>query len=248
MDDVARRWARLKPTLAIERPAGKEPFPVVLIHPGCGGVRTHLDAYARAAAEAGWMGVRIESFAARGWSESFTRMFVCRGLLLRGRARAGDVLASVWGAGRLEGADSSRLALAGWSHGSWAIMDLMAMRLNTLGDAGLADPWKADLRPVRGAFLAYPYIRWPALAPTTAWRRSVPRVLGMAPGRDHLATVAQYRAAFQDAADAGAALTVWTPDANHAFDEPGLSHPKIRHDPEMTKVAIRRFAEFLISL
>ncbi len=248
MDTLAERWARLRPTLKIIRPEGDGPFPVVLDFPGCGGVRTHLDQYAEAARAVGWMTVRVESFDARGWSEKFTRMFVCNGLLLRGAKRAGDVLAAVAGFRTLDGADPSRLALAGWSHGAWAIMDAMTMPLKRRGEAGAADPWAADLSPIRGAWLAYPYIAFPARSRRMDWLRPIPRILGMAPQHDHLATVQQYRAAFAHAEAAGSWVDIWEPDANHAFDEPGLTHPKIRHDPAMTAEAIRRYADFLKSL
>ena len=248
MDTLAERWARLRPTLKIIRPEGPGPFPVVLDFPGCGGVRTHLDQYAEAARSVGWMTVRVESFAARGWSEAYTRCVVCRGLRLRGAQRAGDVLAAVAGVRGLDGADPARLALAGWSHGSWAIMDAMTMPLKRRGEAGVADPWTADLSSVRGAWLAYPFIGFPARSRRMDWVRPIPRVLGVATARDHLATLEQYRTAFAHAAASGSRVDLWEPDANHAFDEPGLSHPKIRHDPEMTAEAMRRYAGFLASL
>ena len=59
MDTLGQRWDRLKPTLAVRRPVGAGPFPVVLIFPGCGGVREHLHRYADAAVDAGWMAVTV---------------------------------------------------------------------------------------------------------------------------------------------------------------------------------------------
>lgn len=102
------------------------------------------------------MAVTVESFTARGWSDRFVRWFVCSGLMFRGGRRAGDVLAAVQGVGAVEGVDPARLALAGWSHGSWAIMDLMTMRLDPRGEAGIADPGFADLSGVRARFWPIP--------------------------------------------------------------------------------------------
>ncbi|EHN77019.1 hypothetical protein SMCF_3457, partial [Streptomyces coelicoflavus ZG0656] len=44
--------------------------------------------------------------------------------------------------------DATRLALAGWSHGGWSIMEMMSAdpAPNTLG---VADPGAADLSGVR---------------------------------------------------------------------------------------------------
>ncbi|WP_428151379.1 dienelactone hydrolase family protein [Brevundimonas sp.] len=244
MDTLAERWARLKPSLVIRRPDGPGPFPVVLIFPGCGGVREHLHRYAEAAVEAGWMAVTVESFIARGWSDAFVRTFVCTGLLLRGGTRAGDVMAATTFAGTLPDADPTRVVLAGWSHGAWAIMDLMTEKLERRGEAMIADPQHADLSGVVGAFLPYPYVALPARSRFMRWRRALDALV-IIPTRDHLAKRADYEKALDHARAAGSDIEEWVVDATHAFDEPGLTHPKIRHDPEATKEAIRRFVGFL---
>lgn len=247
MDTLAERWTRLRPSLTVVAPEGEGPFPAVLLFPGCGGIRDHIDRYAATAVEAGWMAVTVESFRARGWSDRFVRRFVCTGLLLRGGRRAGDVLAAAWGAGTLDGVDPSRLALAGWSHGSWAIMELMTLALDRRGEAGVADPSPAALVGVRGAFLAYPYIGLVAASRWKAWKRPL-RSLIVIPTRDHLASRADYDRAIRHARAAGSEIEEWEVRATHAFDEPGLSHPKIEHDPAATEEALERFAGFLGSL
>ena len=244
MDTLARRWAKLKPSLVVRRPEGPGPFPVVLIFPGCGGVRSHLHRYAEAAAEVGWMCVTVESFIARGWSDAFVRTFVCTGLLLRGGTRAGDVMAAATFAKNLPDADPTRIVLAGWSHGAWAIMDLMTEKLEKRGEAMIADPIKADLSGVVGAFMPYPYVAFPARSRWFRWRRALDALV-IIPTRDHLAKRADYERVLNRAREAGSEIEEWVVDATHAFDEPGLTHPKIRHDPEATKEAIRRFVGFL---
>jgi dienelactone hydrolase len=244
MDTLAERWARLKPSLVIRRPHGPGPFPVLLIFPGCGGVRSHLHRYAEAAVEAGWMAVTVESFIARGWSDAFVRTFVCTGLLLRGGTRAGDVMAAATFAKDLPDADPARIVLAGWSHGAWAIMDLMTEKLEKRGEAMIADPMNADLSGIVGAFMPYPYIAVPARSRWFRWRRALDALV-VIPTRDHLAKRADYERVLDRAREAGSEIEVWVVDATHAIDEPGLTHPKIRHDPEATKEAIRRFTGFL---
>ena len=244
MDTVAERWARLSPSLVIRRPDGPGPFPVVLIFPGCGGVREHLHRYAEAAAEAGWMAVTVESFIARGWSDAFVRTFVCTGLLLRGGTRAGDVMAAATFVKNLPDADPGRIVLAGWSHGAWAIMDLMTEKLERRGEAMIADPQNADLSGVVGAFMPYPYVAFPARSRWFRWRRALDALV-IIPTRDHLAKRKDYERALDHARAAGSEIEEGIVDATHAFDEPGLTHPKIRYDPKATDEAIRRFVGFL---
>ncbi|MBU1348375.1 MAG: dienelactone hydrolase family protein [Alphaproteobacteria bacterium] len=244
MDTLAERWDRLKPTLAVRRPDGAGPFPVVLIFPGCGGVREHLHRYADAAVDAGWMAVTVESFLARGWSDAFVRTFVCTGLLLRGGTRAGDVMAAATGVKSLPDVDPGRIVLAGWSHGAWAIMDLMTEKLERRGEAMIVDPANADLGGVVGAFMPYPYVAFPARSRWFRWRRALDALV-IIPTRDHLADRAVYERALDHAREAGSKIEEWLVDATHAFDEPGLTHPKIRHDPKATAESIRRFVGFL---
>lgn len=244
MQTLAERWAKLQPSLVIRGPEGRGPFPVVLIFPGCGGVREHLHRYAEAAAEAGWMTVIVESFIARGWSDAFVRTFVCSGLLLRGGTRAGDVMAAATYAKTLPDADPDRIVLAGWSHGAWAIMDLMTEKLERRGEAFIADPQQADLSGVVGAFLPYPYVAFPARSRWFRWRRALDALV-IIPTRDHLAKRKDYERALDHARAAGSEIEEWVVDATHAFDEPGLTHPKIKPDPAKAAEAIDRFVGFL---
>jgi dienelactone hydrolase len=247
MDTLTGRWAKLEPTLVVVRPEGQGPFPTVLIFPGCGGVRSHLDRYAKAAMEAGWMVVRVESFKARGWSEAFTRTFVCTGLLFRGGERAGDVMATITGVRNLPDVDPDRLALAGWSHGAWAIMDMMTLPLEKHGEAGISDPEGVDLTGVVGAFLPYPYVGFPAATRSHDWKRPL-RSFFILPTRDHLATLRQYEKALDHVRASGSPVETWVVKGTHAFDEPGLTDKHILNDPKLTEEAISKFGSFLGAL
>ncbi|NBW10654.1 MAG: dienelactone hydrolase [Caulobacteraceae bacterium] len=243
MTTLAGRWARLEPTLVVARPEGVGPFPTVLVFPGCGGIRSHLDRYAEAAVAAGWMVVRVESFTARGWSDAFTRTFICTGLLFRGAERAGDVMAAVAGVRTLPDVDPERLVLAGWSHGAWAIMDMMTLSLDH-GAAGISDAPSLDLTGVVGAFLPYPYVAFPAASRTHDWRRPL-KSFFILPTRDHLATMRMYERALDHVRAPGSPVETWVVKATHAFDEPGLTDKHILNDPALTDQAIARFAGFL---
>jgi len=155
LDTLASRWAKLRPHVQVYGPAGRRP--TALLFHGCGGLGTHLAVYARAAEAVGVRTVVVDSFAPRGWPRAFGKAFVCTGTVFRGAERAGDVLASAWGAVAELDADPHGLFLAGWSHGGWSIMDLMTMPLARPGEAGLADPDGALLGGLAGLWLTYPY-------------------------------------------------------------------------------------------
>lgn len=250
MDDLVERWRRLAPAAELLTPAGRGPFPLVILFHGCGGVRDHIRAYARAAAEAGWASLIVDSFEARGWNRRFAQVAVCTGLIFRGRRRAGDVLAAVCGARRLPLVDPSRLAVAGWSHGAWAIMDLWAQPLTRRGEVRLSDADTGRLDGVRGAFLAYPYV---GVASASRGGRPWPRgeglkILSVVPRRDHMASVRRHLRALASAISAGAEASIWSVDATHAFDEPGLKGRLLAYDETLSLEARDRFKAFLKDL
>lgn len=246
MDTLAERWAKLEPHVHAYGPDDGSRRPAVLLFHGCGGLRPHLPLYADAAVKAGWRAFVVDSFAPRGWSREFALAFVCTGVALQGAARAGDVLAATWGVLQRPDVDPSSLALAGWSHGSWAIMDLMTMPLERAGEAEVADPTPNALGSLKGVFLAYPYAGYPALSRTREWVRR-PRSLAIIPKWDHVTQPGAASRLYDKLKAQGGEVEVWTADATHAFDEPTASMP-MRHDPLLTAEAIRRFREFLEGL
>ena len=246
MDTLERRWSKLWPHVLQYGPADEAPRPAVLLFHGCGGVRDHMHAYAAEAVRAGWRAFIVDSFQPRGWSRKFAASFTCIGLAFRGSARAGDVLAATWGVARLPSVDASRLALAGWSHGAWAVMDLMTLPLTARGEGRLADPDSRALDAVDRVFLAYPYLNVIARSRSHAWVRT-PRVFGVIPRSDHLASVRTHMRAYAAAAAAGCEIELWPVDGTHAFDEPALKVPAhlMRHDAALARAAVERFGRFL---
>ncbi|MFI4936677.1 MAG: dienelactone hydrolase family protein [Caulobacterales bacterium] len=245
-DTLEARWRQLAPHVEIVRPAGVGPWPTVVMFHGCGGRRPYLSDYMNAAAKAGVMAVSVDSFAPRGISRNRALATVCTGLELPGWRRAGDVLASLWGLSTIEGADPARVALAGWSHGGWSIMDLMTMDLGRAGEAGIDDPNPALLNGVQALVLAYPYCGPGALSQLRPWRRA-PAVFAFVGEGDRVAHPDLCRRAFRQAERAGATVQAWyPPGATHAFDEDGSGFSFFRYDAELTGEAQARMAEFLV--
>jgi dienelactone hydrolase len=242
-DSLAQRWSRLSPHVIAYGPPDDRPRPAVLLFHGCGGVRGHLPVYAQAAAEAGFRAYVVDSYAPRGWSRAYGAVMVCSGAVFRGRERAGDVAASIHGISALPEVDASKIALAGWSHGGWAIMELMASPLTRQGEIGLADPQNADLGGVRAVFLAYPYIGLGAVRRTAPWVRR-PTAFALIARRDHLTTVRNAERVYAAVGGSGVTVESWIAEGTHAFDDPSCLAP-MRHDPELAREALGRFRGFL---
>ncbi|MDQ1154962.1 dienelactone hydrolase family protein [Brevundimonas sp. SORGH_AS_0993] len=242
MDDLKRRWARLAPHVTVVGPNDDKPRPAVLLFHGCGGPRAHLPRYAEAAKAAGWRAFVVDSYGPRGWGRAFTLTTVCTGLTFRGYERAGDVLAAIQAVSARSDVDPRRLALAGWSHGGWSIMEMMSGERRP-GDMGVMDPDSADLSGVKAVWLAYPYIGPFAFNRMKPWRHC-PRVLAVTCRQDHLTTVRNAEQVNAMIRHCGADVESWIAGGTHAFDEPTNNGP-MRHDPALTQEALRRFQAFL---
>ena len=245
MDTMAKRWKRLEPKIEVYGPEDSKPRPAVLLFHGCGGVRDHIRHYGEVAAAQGYRAFVVDSFAARGWTRAFGLMFVCTGLQFQGAERAGDVLSSCWGlVSKRPDVDASKIVLAGWSHGSWAIMDLMTMPLSAYGEAYLENPSPAPLAGVQGLFLAYPYGGFGALSRSKPWVRS-PRTLGIIALQDHITAAGDADRIYQPAIKSGADVDIWRVQGTHAFDEEHASLGVMRYDKTLTEEAHEKFKGFL---
>jgi dienelactone hydrolase len=239
---IAERWAALKSGVRVLGPEGRRPM--VLMFHGCGGPGVHLDHYAAAATAQGVRVAIVDSYAPRGWSNRFGKTFVCTGMAFRGAERAGDVLASAHGAIADLGADPQAVVLAGWSHGGWAIMDLMTMPLVKAGEAGLADPSPSPLDGVKGLFLAYPYGGLTALSRERDWVRR-PRTLAVLGEKDRVTHPRDAQRIYDRMWASGCDLEVWRAAGSHAFDEAGTEMSWLRLDRELAEESVERFGRFL---
>ena len=246
LDTVARRWDMLAPHVQAFGPSDETPRPAVLLFHGCAGIRPHIYTYAKAAAAAGFRAFIIDSYEPRGWSQAYATTFVCSGAMFWGRERAGDVLAAVWGLSQDAGVDATRMALAGWSHGSWSIMDLMTMPLEKPGEAGLADATPECLAGVKSLFLLYPYGGPGALSRSRPWVRA-PETYGVVAEKDHLTAQADALRIFDAPKQLHPDVDVWIAPGTHAFDAPGHEGfpSPMRYDPELAEGCLDRFLGFL---
>ncbi|MDY6923013.1 MAG: dienelactone hydrolase family protein [Pseudomonadota bacterium] len=242
MDTLSQRWARLEPHVTETGPDDDRPRPAVLLFHGCGGLRGHLPKYAEVARAAGWRAFTVDSWAPRGWSRTFAMAAVCTGLLLRGHERAGDILAALHGVSQRRDVDGSKIALAGWSHGGWGIMEAMSADRSRPG-LGVADPGAVDLDGVVATYLAYPYVGIAAPNRMRPWRHC-PKTLAVIARTDHLTTVRNAERVHAMVRDCGAEVETWVAEGTHSFDEPS-SAPPMRYDPALTDEALRRFAALL---
>jgi dienelactone hydrolase len=243
-ENLAARWRLLRDHARVSIPAGPGPHPTVLMFHGCGGRSSAIGRYIESFLHAGLGVIDVDSFGPRGWSRPQAIATVCTGLTLQGWRRAGDVLAALWGARQMSEIDFQRLALAGWSHGGWSLMDLMTMPLTRPGEAGLSDPDPSLLDGVRALALAYPYCGPGALTQLRPWRRT-PEVFAFVGERDRVAHPAFCRRAFRAAQRSGARLETWFPDATHDFDVAGSLLAFYRHNPALADEAVVRMTTFL---
>jgi len=123
----------MAPGMALVTPPGPGPFRTVLLIHGCGGLQgvnspnPIMDEYARSAVEAGWAAAILDSYGPRHWGSSWARNRVCAGLRLPGFRRAADVLAGLDLLRADPRVDPRRLRVASWSHGGWAVGDLVTL-------------------------------------------------------------------------------------------------------------------------
>ena len=242
MQTLSQRWSMLEPAVTVVGPGDDRPRPAVILFHGCGGLRGHLPKYAAAAQAAGWRAFIVDSYAPRGWSRPFAMAMVCTGVLLHGSERAGDVLAALYGVSQRPDVDGSRVALAGWSHGGWGIMEAMSSA-RAPGMLGVADPGAVALDGVIATWLAYPYVGIGAFNRMRPWRHC-PKTVAVISRTDHLTTVRNAQRVHDMVRNCGADVETWIADGTHSFDEP-MTAPPMRYHPELAAEAERRFVALL---
>ncbi len=244
MDTMAERWALLQKGVTVYGLEDDLPRPAIVLFHGCGGLRPHVHLYARAAAATGVRAYVIDSFAPRGWDRNFAMSLICTGVVMQGYERSGDVLAALWGLKQSGRVLMDRVMLAGFSHGGWSIMDLMTQRLTRPGEARLADPDPALLENLRGLFLVYPYINFPARTNIRPWVHQ-PETFAVLAEKDHLTPFAHSQKIFKRLQTSGGSVETLALPATHAFDEEDFKRGVMAYSPEAAHASINAMLKMI---
>ncbi len=166
-ETVEHRVELLAPYAQYYAPRTEGPAPLIILLSGCGGLvgidgpNRIMNDYAEAAAAAGAYAIVVDSFRPRGIDRQTAISRVCSGLRLRGTERAGDLLAAEALAKAHWRRPFTGVVLAGWSHGGWAVMNLLSFRPDAgrVGNLRFSETPGA-LQPAAVA-LFYPVLRLP---------------------------------------------------------------------------------------
>jgi dienelactone hydrolase len=233
----------LEPTYEVLRPEGDGPFPAIVQLSGCAGVWENQRTWARVFRDAGWVSVLSDSVAARGLSwES-----VCGGTHLLGSERAGDVLVALAHARELPFVDRERIVLAGWSHGGWAIMDLLAMDPPRELPHNLSEMPAGGLSGLVGLLFVYPYCGFGTRSET--WSTRAPAMFLMAEHDEVVSTEDCLELASALEAEGHRVRIEILEGALHSFDEPVCADGRTdKYDPGSTRRAHELALGFLTTL
>lgn len=219
------------------------PVPGVLLLHGCGGRRLVQDNYADVVVDAGYAALIINSNEARGIGRLGSMSQVCMALRLLGQERAADIHAGLEIARNHPGIDGERLALLGWSHGGWTILDTLSLTGESRAPASLHNG-PVELNGVQLALTMYPYCGFPALTDGHNLPAHIPLhailaeddVIAPADRCAHRLTRGGAHVSFETYAD-----------QTHAFDEPNAPplDPRIVYNENAAARAQRRVVQLL---
>jgi dienelactone hydrolase len=223
-----------------------DPVGALLMFHGCGGLKNVQDGYAEAALEAGYAVVIVDSLAARGIGRFGAMSQVCTAMRLWGQERSADVFAAVQIAASDARIDADRLALAGWSHGGWTMIDALAASGQNQTPEALLGDMTPLAEQVRAAILIYPYCGFPVGSDGSDLDPDIP-VFAILAENDLVAPNRDCRATLTRARDAGVSVefAVWD-GLTHAFDKPGPSaDPRMEYNPDAAQRAYIRVVDIL---
>ncbi len=237
--DLAHWREALAPHITVMMPENAEgPVPAVLMFSGCGGVISVQSEYGAAANANGIAAVIVDSHGARGIGSIGARLFTCTALRMRGDERARDVIAALAHVRTLDGIDPDRLALTGWSHGGWTLLDTLSLIHDGTPPRGLDALPENALGGVRAVIPIYPYCGFIIRARGHDIGNRIP-VDALLAEDDVIADPRACERLFERQNEAGARID-WTlfEGQTHAFDAPDQPYdPRVRYDSEAAERA-----------
>lgn len=242
---LAERVALLTPDLRVFAPEGaKGPLPAILMFHGCSGRNdAHMRQFADLAVAQGYAAFSFDSLTPRGIDRETALATVCKGEILIGQERAGDIAAAFEIVRQRSDIDPERIVIAGWSHGGWTAMDYLTFAIASRRAPGVADA----PTPIPSALvLFYPYCGEGARSRFANFDFGGPMIAFIA-GKDEIVDGPQCRAMLEKTKARGADVEiVFYEDANHVFDFRHLEGADRRYYSESATIdAERRFGAFL---
>lgn len=241
---------QIVPSFAWSVPPGEGPFPSAILLSGCDGPKSNLANMAEALAEHGWLSVAVDSHGPRGLDQVNLWRLVCAGQLLNGAERAADIAIALDELMKRDDVDRSRIALIGFSHGGWSILDFLALSVQSEVPPLLTSwPESIAARPhdvISSATFFYPYCG-PAARGSVEPLPPEPAYFFLLVDGD---TIANERHCFETAGrllSVGADVSVRVfSGVTHSFDQEQKSGGSVlEFDAEATERATRATLEFL---
>jgi dienelactone hydrolase len=235
---------KLRPFYLKIHPEGEGPFPTVIAFHGCGGMDLGAIEWAEYLSSRGYATILVNSLKPR----DLNREQVCSGKKLWGSERAGDVLVSLFDIREMPFVDQNRLFLLGWSHGAWAIMDLLAMDPPSTLPTNLNRSTEHPLGGVKGIVLFYPFCEFPAKARNTGWNYDIPVLMLLAENDE--GTVDCLKISSILTTNNLPVKTNIYPNTDHAFDmkEEDLAGTGLQRSPEAIADARMQVGKFMDDL
>jgi dienelactone hydrolase len=227
-------------------PGAGHAVPTLVMFHGCGGLRQVQEDYAAAVLDAGYGVMIVGSNAARGIGRFAAMSQVCTALRLWGQERAADVHAAIAMAAADPRVDSANLALIGWSHGGWTILDALGFSGAGQRPAALEGEGVSLPDHVRAAILIYPYCGFPVRTDGRDLDPDIP-VHAILAGNDVVAPAGDCMRLFERAGQAGVRVdyALWD-GLTHAFDEPDQPpDPRMEYDADAAGRARKHLVEIL---
>lgn len=251
-ETVEQRAALLAPYAQYYAPETEGPAPLVILLSGCGGLvgidgpNRIMNNYAEAAAAAGAYTIVVDSFRPRGIDRRTAISRVCSGLRLGGTERAGDLLAAEALAKAHWRRPFTGIVLGGWSHGGWAVMNLLSFGADAerIGNLRVGET-RGALRPAAVA-LFYPFCGFPNKARRRPWSFDGPLLLVTAE-HDNMGAATKCLPIIESARGSLSGVeNVDFPGVTHAFDEE-VQSPDSRfiYDAEAAAQARELFSSFI---